>query len=370
MRVVLITGGTGALGRYLVGSLAGDERCEIVVLTRDPDTPATRALLDKPTIPVRLVRGDVTGGASLGIDTAELGVLRASVTDIVHCAANTTFTSSLDTARAINVAGTSAVLEFASACKRLERVMCASTAYVAGRRTGVIMEADHSAAGHVNSYEQSKHEMEAVVRGAMSALPVSICRLSTIIGHSETGKVHEGGFNAIHHALRLFYRGLAPMVPGDLATLIDLIPIDFAAPALNHLVMRAFEPGQTYHLCSGTAHSCTLDQLLDVTIDVFERLRPSWRKRRIERPPVVDPETYALFVRSVEESGNVVLTQATHSIQAFAGQLAHPKVFDTTNATRALAGSSIRVPHVLDYYGKVVSYCVETNWGATGRESP
>jgi nucleoside-diphosphate-sugar epimerase len=224
------------------------------------------------------------------------------------------------------------------------------------------METDTTADGHVNSYEQSKHEMEAVVREAMSDLPVSIARFSTIIGHSQTGRVD--GSNAIHHALRLFYRGLAPMVPGDLSTPVDLIPIDFAALALHHLVTRSFRPGQTYHLCAGAEHSCTFDQLLDVTVDVFERSRPSWRKRRVERPAVVDRHTYALFVRSVEESGNVVLAEATRAVQAFADQLAYPKVFDTTRATRALDGSGVRLPSVLEYYDKVVAYCVETNWGA------
>jgi nucleoside-diphosphate-sugar epimerase len=369
MSVVLLTGATGVIGRHLVACFG--ETTDIVGLTRDPDAPAARSLVQSGHR-VRLVRGDVTRDG-LDLDASELATLRASVTDVIHCAANTTFTTPLDEARAINVEGTRRVLALARECQHLLRVMCASTAYVAGRRRGVIMEADATAdeGGHVNSYEQSKYEMESVVRQAMSDLPVSIARFSTIIGHSQTGRVD--GFNAIHHALRLFYRGLAPMVPGELTTPVDLIPSDFAAPALHHLVTRAFEPGQTYHLCAGAEHSCTFDQLLDVTVNVFERSRPSWRKRRVERPAVVDRETYALFVRSVQESGNVVLAEATLAVQTFADQLAYPKVFDTTGATRALAASGVRLPSVLDYYDKVVSYCVETNWGtnagvAIGRE--
>ena len=80
---------------------------------------------------------------------------------------------------------------------------------------------------------------------------------------------------------------------------------------------------------------------------------------------MVDRETYALFVRSVEESGNAVLAQATRSVQAFAEQLAYPKTFDTMSAGEALCGTGIEAPRVLDYYGKVVAWCVETNWGAT-----
>ena len=373
MSVILLTGGTGALGRELVRVLDGDSGADVFVLTRDPESGNARALVrggvdgaGRSLRNIRVLKGDVTQ-STLGLSAADAAMLRARATRVVHCAAGTSFTLPIDQARAINVTGTRAVLDFARTCSRLEAVACASTAYVAGKRTGVILETETSAgANHVNTYEQSKHEMENVVREAMRALPVSIYRFSTIIGHSQTGVVT--AFNAIHHALRLFYQGLAPMVPGDPATRIDLVPVDFAARALAHLVTRCFEPRRTYHICAGEPRSCTLDELLTETIEVFERSRPSWRKRRIVRPAVVDPDTYALFVRSVEESGNVVLQRATQAVQAFAWQLAFPKTFDTRGAESVLLGSGIEAPHVRAYYAKVVAFCVETNWGRAGSD--
>lgn len=353
---VLVTGGTGALGRELLPLLAQDAD-ELLVLTRDPDAAA--ALLPSNAT---AVRGDVTAGAQLGVSDADAAMLRARVRRIVHCAAATSFTLPLEEARAVNVEGTRAVLGFARRCERLEAVACASTAYVAGKQTGIVRESDAGGtAGFVNSYEQSKHEMEEFVRDAAGELPVSICRFSTIIGHSATGAV--GSLNAIHHALRLFYQGLAPMIPGKHDTRIDLVPVDFAAAALHRLATDRFEAGRTYHLCAGEANTCSLDELLSMTVSAFERTRPAWRKRRIVRPAVVDPDTYALFVRSVGESGNVVLQAATDAVQAFAWQLVYPKTFDTTVATAALAGTGIRVPHVRGYHGKVVEWCVTSNWG-------
>lgn len=377
MPAILLTGGTGTLGRELVRILRSDRFPDVFVLTRDPDAMAARALLagdagttgsagrGERAARVYLVRGDVTAGNRLGMDATDAAALRARVTHVIHCAAATSFSLPLDEARAINVGGTRAVLAFARSCERVDAIACASTAYVAGKRTGLILEAEASAdAEHVNSYEESKHEMEDVARAEMPTLPVSLYRLSTIIGHAETGAVT--AFNAIHHALRLFYHGLAPMVPGELSTRIDLVSVDFAARALHHLVTRRFEPRQTYHICAGASRSCSLDELLAQTVETFERARPAWRKRRIQRPAVVDPDTYALFVRSVEESGNVVLQQATRAVQAFAWQLAFPKTFDTTRSDAALAGSGIVPAHARDFYGKVVAYCVETNWGRTG----
>jgi nucleoside-diphosphate-sugar epimerase len=357
-RAVLVTGGTGTLGRELVARLAGDRQTTVAVLTRDP---ATAAGVLPPG--VRIVSGDVRAGAALGLAPADRHELSGMVTDVVHCAAETTFNRPLPEARATNVDGTRAVLDFARECPRLARVACFSTVYVAGRTTGCFGESDVGGAdGFVNSYEQSKAEMELVVREAMPLLPIALYRLSTIIGDSRTGAVT--GFNAVHHALRLLYQGLAPMVPGRESALVDLIPVDFAADASHHLFDRAFQAGVTYHLCAGAGASAPLGALLDATTAAFERYRPAWRKRSIARPAIVELGTYELFAKSVEEAGNQVLLQATRAVQAFAYQLAYPKVFDTRRADAALAPAHLHAPPVLDYYDKVVRWCIETNWGA------
>ncbi len=356
-RTILVTGGTGTLGAELVSRLARGSHASVVVLTRGTARP-------RPAVPpnVQMLTGDVRCGPTFGLDSSDAATLREHITDIVHCVADTTFNRPLAEARATNVAGTQAVLAFAKECQHLERMACFSTVYVAGRTTGCFAEQDVGGAdGFVNSYEQSKAEMEAVVRDAMRELPIAIYRLSTIIGDSRTGEVT--GLNAIHHALRLLYQGLAPMVPGQETGLVDLIPVDFAAKASHYLFEHEFSPGATCHLCAGAAGSATLGALLDATMTAFERYRPAWRKRSIARPAIVELETYELFVRSVEEAGNQVLLQATRAVQAFACQLAYPKVFDNRHAGVVLARAGIAAPNVLEYYDRVVRWCVEKNWG-------
>jgi nucleoside-diphosphate-sugar epimerase len=354
-RTILVTGGTGTLGTALVRRLASGSGTSVVVLARGvaPGEPAHG---------VRFAAGDLRAGLTLGLGERDRAELSATVTDIVHCAADTTFNRPLPEARATNVHGTRAILDFATRCARLERLACFSTVYVAGRRTGCFGEDDVAGQdGFVNNYEQSKAEMETLVREAMPRLPIALYRLSTIIGDSRSGTVT--GFNAVHHALRLLYQGLAPMVPGHASTLVDLIPVDFAADASYHLFEHAFTPGATYHLCAGRAHSATLGTLLDATMAAFEQHRPAWRKRSIARPALVPLETYELFVRTVEEAGNDVLLQATRAVQAFAYQLAYPKVFDARRAEAVLGAAGIAAPPVLAYYDAVVRWCIETNWG-------
>ena len=354
----LVTGGTGTLGRELVRRLAAAGDATIVVLTRDPSRAASM-------LPPRVttVAGDVRAGATLGLHASDSTTLRRSVTSIVHCAAETTFNRPLAEARAVNVGGTESVLAFARGCSRLHQLAAFSTVYVAGCAMGCFGEDDiGGAAGFVNSYEQSKAEMEEVVRASMASLPIAMYRLSTIIGDSRSGEVT--GFNAVHHALRLLYQGLAPMVPGNERAPVDLISVDYAADAAYHLFARAFSPGATYHLCSGATRSATLGALLDATMVAFERYRPAWRKRSIARPAIVELATYELFVKSVEEAGNQVLLQATRAVQAFAYQLAYPKAFDTRKATEVLGPAGIEPLPVLDYYERIVRWCIESNWGA------
>ena len=357
-RTILVTGGTGTLGRELVTRFVAGGDSSVIVLSRG--VAGSSAV---PVDSVRQIKGNLTAGDSLGLVATDRDELALAVTDIVHCAADTTFNRALHDARLANVEGTRAILDFARACPRLERIACYSTVYVAGRVTGCFGEPDIGGdEGFVNSYEQSKAEMEGVVREAMAELPIAMYRLSTIIGDSRTGAV--SGFNAVHHALRLLYQGLAPMVPGRAGALVDMIPLDFAADAAYELYERSFVPGETYHLCAGVGGSPTLGGLIDETMAAFERHRPAWRKRSIARPALVGLDTYELFVRSVEEAGNQVLLQATRAVQAFAYQLAYPKVFDARKAEAALAASGVRVPPVLEYYERVIRWCIETNWGA------
>jgi nucleoside-diphosphate-sugar epimerase len=115
-RTILVTGGTGMLGRELVKRLAVAGGATIVVVSRD----AQRAAGVLPPT-VRVVLGDVRSGGGLGLSESDRTALGPTVTDIVHCAAETTFNRPLDEARATNVDGTRGVVAFAGEWPRHER---------------------------------------------------------------------------------------------------------------------------------------------------------------------------------------------------------------------------------------------------------
>jgi nucleoside-diphosphate-sugar epimerase len=355
---ILLTGATGMVGRDLVPLLIRRDDVEkIFTLVRVTEQQACSCKI----VPAR---GDVTASSNLGLSAEVSAEIMGGVTVIIHAAADTQFAAPLDRARMVNLEGSRNVLAFASRCPRLRGVVALSTVHVAGRRTGTIREDDllHTA-GFVNSYEQSKYEAEILLREGMGELPISILRLSTVLGDSTTGEV--GKLAAIHHALRLCYNSLAPMVPGTPDSAVDLIALDFAAAAVEHFAIDGFQAGRTFHICGGE-DVMTISELLERTRETFLQHRPSWRKHGIEMPAIVDLPTFELFARSVEEVGDSLLRSSVAVIKHFAPQLAYPKIFADAVCANSLRAAAIVKPAVVEFYPKVVRWLVETGWAGHG----
>lgn len=359
--MLFLTGATGLVGgAALRRMLAADEALEAVVLVRDAARwRATAEALGIAADRVTPLVGDVTQ-PGLGLSAPDRARLARAVTIVVHAAADVVFSRPLPVARAVNTEGTRHVLEAAIAWPRMRRLVYVSTAFVAGRRTGRVIEqegSDHS--GWVNAYEQSKHEAEQLVRA--SGLDWLILRPSTIVCDSTAGGVTQ--YNAVHLALRLLYDGLAPMLPAAATTGVDVVPRDYIAAAVAALAGRPDLARRTLHLCAGSG-ALAVGELLDLTWQVWSR-SPEWRRRSITPPTLADAATYRRFEETVEEAGDRTLKAAVRALSHFAPQLALPKTFDTSGADAALGA---RAPAVRDYWASLVGRLPVGGWdGATRR---
>ena len=340
---LLLTGATGFLGPSLIDALlACVEVQELVLLVRRPVE---------------------VGDPRVRVVTNLSDALAERVTGIVHAAGDTRFDAPLEEARAANVGLTIRLVDLAERMVNLDRFIFLSTAFVAGRRTGVIRERELThGAGFVNAYEQSKYETEHMLNARRGRLPIAICRLSTVVGDSRTGDVRRP--RALHYALRFLYNSLAPLLPGSPESPVDLIATDYAAAAVAHFSTAGFTPGGVFHVVAGR-DALALTDLLDLTMAQFVRERPSWRRRAIERPALADLATFELFVRSLDELGDSPMRRAFAVIRYFAPQLALPKHFDDSGSVEELVGAGIARPRLTDFYPRVVAHLVRTNWATS-----
>jgi nucleoside-diphosphate-sugar epimerase len=314
---------------------------------------------------VEVVRGDVTL-PNIGIGEADRARV-GSITGIIHAAAETRFDQSPEVAFLNNVTAMRNLLTFARACRRLERVAVISTAFVAGRREGVIREDDlEFGSGFNNEYERSKALAELEARTFMADLPIAIYRVSLVVGRSEDGRISR--LTGLYPALRLFHEGLLAMVGGDRGQAIDLVPVDFASRAIIHLSEKAFTPGSSYHICAGRERSFALDEFFPAVDQYLARCDPSWRARGQPLPEVVSSDTFDDFVDIVKLTGNPRLRHIIQQMRTVTRILETPRVFDTTAFDRAISGNGIVLPHAREWFETIVARGVATGWQQPGRE--
>jgi thioester reductase-like protein len=255
--MILLTGATGFVGGEVLVRLLEQTDRDVVALVRAPSDAAAQARLDAvlaTLLPPGVVRpGRVRAVAAdleqpgLGIPAARRVALARDADTVVHCAASVQFTLPADDAWRINVGGTRAMLDLASLAPALDRFVHVSTAYVAGDRDGRFHEYERDIGQRArNTYESTKLTAEREVEA--SGLRTTIVRPSIVVGDSRTGWT--SAFNVIYWPLQAFARGLFPVVPGDPAARIDIVPVDTVADALLELVRGPHRPG-AIHVVAG-----------------------------------------------------------------------------------------------------------------------
>jgi thioester reductase-like protein len=345
---VFLTGATGFLGMEVLARLLERGDREVIALVRAADGPAAEerlagvlAKLWRDPAPyrdrVRAVAGDVSR-PGLGLDAAERTSIAEDVGAILHCAASISFDLPLDEARTINVEGTREVVGFARECKalgRLERFVHVSTAYVAGRHSGTFRERQLVAGQEFrNTYEQTKWEAEHVVRAAGDLAP-AIARPSIVMGESDTGWTP--AFNVLYWPLRAFSRGLFEEIPALPTAHVDIVPVDYVADALVHLL--DIDDQGVFNIVAGR-EAPLANEVLERACSRFGRKPPA-----IVPPGTVDGD-------GGDDHGAVYLPYFDMEL-----------VFDDTRARAALGPAGIHPPRLAEYFDRLIDYAEIARWG-------
>jgi thioester reductase-like protein len=197
----------------------------------------------------RLIEGDITQ-PDLGISAMELERAQAETTILFHLAAIYDLAVDHDPAMRVNVEGTRNVNRFALTLPALRHYHYVSTCYVAGLRTGVILETEleHSA-GFRNFYEETKYLAEREVDALKQQLPVTIHRPSVVCGDSRTGETakYDGIYYLIHY-LRKQPSLLSLVNIGNRQVSLNLVPVDFVVEAMTAMTKDERAIGATLAL--------------------------------------------------------------------------------------------------------------------------
>ncbi len=183
-----------------------------------------------------ILQGDITQDA-LGMSQEDLHFAQEKTTSIFHLAAIYDLAVKKELAYKINVEGTNNVNAFAKTCGNLKRYNYISTCYVAGKRTGKILETEleHDKGFH-NFYEETKYFAEVEVEKLKNELPITIYRPSVVVGDSNTGETakYDGVYYVINY-LKTFPSLLSLVNVGNKTGSVNLVPVDFVVEGLFQL---------------------------------------------------------------------------------------------------------------------------------------
>ena len=352
-----VTGGTGFIGRFLIGNLL-KRKGSIHVLVRKASLKKFDAMVKKQGWdPKRVIAvpGDMTA-ANCGLTAAQVRALTAKIQHFFHLAAIYDLTASAAEQQAANIDGTQHALDLAAALK----VKCfhhASSIAAAGLYPGVFREdMFDEAEGLDDPYLRTKHESEGLVR-AEKRVKWRIYRPGMVVGHSKTGEMDK--IDGPYYFFT-FLKKLREMLPPWMPTLgieggrINIVPVDFVADAIDHIAHKPKLDGHCFHITDPEP------QRVGEVLNTFARAghAPEMTMR-------IDARMFAFVPGGVRMAvGNLP------PVKRFVGMLlrdfkipkevlkfiTYPTRFDNRETERALKGSGITVPKLDDYAWRLWDY--------------
>ena len=352
-----VTGGTGFIGRFLIGNLL-KRKGTIHVLVRKESQKKFEALAAKQGWDrkrVVAVAGDMTA-PNCGLSAAQVRALAGKIQHFFHLAAIYDLTASAESQQAANIDGTRNALDLAAALK----VKCfhhASSIAAAGLYPGVFREdMFEEAEGLDDPYLRTKHESEGLVR-AEKRVKWRIYRPGMVVGHSKTGEIDK--IDGPYYFFT-FLKKLREMLPPWMPTLgieggrINIVPVDFVADAMDHIAHKPKLDGHCFHLVDPEP------KRVGEVLNTFARAghAPEMTMR-------IDARMFAFVPGGIRMAvGNLP------PVRRFVGMLlrdfkipkevlkfvTYPTRFDNRETERALKGSGIAVPRLDDYAWRLWDY--------------
>lgn len=347
-KVIFLTGFPGFLAHYLVDRLARRQpKAEFVFLIEERLRAKAELSIDQQDRKTpgfadrtRLLSGDITVGPHLGLSEEDLEIAQEA-DEIWHLAAIYNLAIELPLAYRVNVTGTCNLLDFCESTPDLKRFNYISTCYVAGWRTGHILESELDCGQTFkNNYESTKCWAEIEVRRRLDRISTTIFRPGIVVGDSQTGETdkYDGPYYLMRALLRLPQWVPVPHVGrGDAR--INLTPIDYTVDAMAHISADERAAGKTFHLADPNPYSSgeLVNEIAHLTGHTTL--------------PVSIPEAAAQKMMSFKALQELAEIPAETLVY-----FNHPATFDTSNTEEFLADSGLACPDFMSYLPVLVEY--------------
>ena len=352
-----VTGGTGFLGRFLIGNLLR-RKGTVHVLVRASsrkkfDAMARRMGWDAAR--VKPVAGDVTA-PGCGLSAAQVKALAGKVQHFFHLAALYDLTAGAEAQRVANVDGTRHALDLAATlgvkCFHHTSSIAAAGLYPGVFREDMFAEAE----GLDDPYLRSKHDAEGLVR-AETRVRWRIYRPGMVVGHSRTGEMDK--IDGPYYFFG-FLKKLREMLPPWMPTLgieggrINVVPVDFVVDAMDHIAHKPRLDGHTFHLVDPEP------QRVGEVLNTFARAghAPEMTMRIDARMFAFVPGGLRMAVGNLPPVRRLVgmLLRDFRIPREVLKFITYPTRFDSREAERALKGSGIAVPPLESYAWRLWDY--------------
>jgi len=352
-----VTGGTGFIGRFLIGDLL--KRGEpIYVLVRkgsQKKLPALRKEWGASEAQVIAVVGDL-GKPLLGVADGDIAKLKGKVTHMFHLAAVYDLSASADAQQLGNIDGTRHAIELADAvhagCFHHVSSIAAAGLYEGTFREDMFEEAEELD----HPYFKTKHLSEGIVRTECKR-PWRIYRPGMVAGHSKTGYIDK--IDGPYYFFKLLQK-MRAMLPAWVPTIgieggrINIVPVDFVADALDYLAHKKGLDGKCFHLTDPAPHR--IGEVLNIFAKAAHAPQMTMR---------INARMFG-FIPAPILYGIGSLAPVKRMIRALLKDLGIPKDvfqfinwptrYDNREATKALKGSGIAVPPLETYASTLWDY--------------
>lgn len=336
---VLLTGGTGFLGKEIIAQAADDPAIKemvVVIRAREVRDRKTKQLLrvespeqrgeellrqlwldEHPARgKFRFVRGDIEQ-PGLSLDEEERKRLETRLTHVIHCAASVSFDDTYENSYRANVLGSRNALELSRAMQHApgSRFVChlsIETSYIHGRQAADAKASENEVVFprnyYNNYYELTKAfgSLETDRFMLERALPVTQLCPAIVVGDSRTGN-NRGDTKVVNAPVNVFGRAkeaiestdgswvqrskarmlasLATVFPGDPSAELNLVPVDRVVAGILSALEKPAAVGVRIHLATDNRlTSGAITKIAREEIEVDVRLAEPTLHRTVTLP--------------------------------------------------------------------------------------